>query len=148
MKTVMDTANRNELINRIQSLQENSKREWGKMNAYQMVKHCVLCEEMYLGKRKYKRAFIGYIFGRIGLKKLLKNDTPLKINEPTSPHFKIDEPDGDFSAEKLKWISLMKEYGSYSNDDFEHWFFGKMTKEQVGLFVYKHTDHHLRQFNC
>jgi len=28
-----------------------------------------------------------------------------------------------------------------------HPFFGKMTKEQVGYLAYKHTDHHLWQFN-
>ncbi len=47
----------------------------------------------------------------------------------------------------MKLISLIEEYEDFSNHDFEHWFFGKMTKGQVGYFVYKHTDHHLRQFN-
>ena len=112
-----------------------------------MLKHCTLCEEMYLGKKKYKRAFIGRLFGRIGLKNLMKDDMPLQRNAPTSAAFKIKESDGDVNAEKKKWISLTEEYAHYSNDDFEHWFFGKMTKDQVGCFVYKHTDHHLRQFN-
>jgi hypothetical protein len=25
---------------------------------------------------------------------------------------------------------------------------GKMTQEEIGIFGYKHADHHLRQFNC
>jgi hypothetical protein len=41
----------------------------------------------------------------------------------------------------------MEAYANYSNNNFTHWFFGKMTKDQVEYFVYKHTDHHLRQFN-
>ena len=41
----------------------------------------------------------------------------------------------------------MEEYAHFSNNDFVHWFFGKMTKEQVGYFVYKHTGHHLREFS-
>ena len=148
MKSILDTYTRNELISRIRMLNENSKPQWGKMNVYQMLKHCVLCEEMYLGKTKYKRAFIGRLFGKLGLRNLLKDETPLKQNEPTSPHFKITETAGDVATEKQKWISLIEEYGNYSDEGFEHWFFGRMSKEQVGNFVFKHTDHHLRQFNC
>ena len=47
----------------------------------------------------------------------------------------------------MKWIALIEGYAQYSNTDFVHAFFGKMTKEQVGIMTYKHTDHHLRQFN-
>lgn len=147
MKTVFDKATREELVNRINTLNENSKPEWGKMNVYQMLKHCVLCEEMYLGKREYKRAFMGRLFGRIALKNLLKDETPMGRNAPTSPHFVIKESNGDVDSEKKKWITLIEEYSHFSNDNFVHWFFGKMTKEQVGYFVYKHSDHHLRQFD-
>ncbi|MDB5229527.1 MAG: hypothetical protein JWN76_332, partial [Chitinophagaceae bacterium] len=147
MKSVFDTTIREDLINRINALNENSTPQWGKMNIYQMLKHCTLCEEMYLGKRKYKRALIGRLFGKMGLRNLLKDETPIKPNSPTSPEFKIKEKNGDVPAEKAKWISLIEEYAQFSNDNFEHWFFGKMTKEQIGHFVYKHADHHLRQFN-
>ena len=58
MKTIFDKATRDELINRINILDEHSTAQWGTMNIYQMLKHCVLCEEMYLGKKKYKRKFI------------------------------------------------------------------------------------------
>jgi hypothetical protein len=147
MKTIFDKTTRDELIERMNRLNENSKAQWGKMNIYQMLKHCTLCEEMYLGKTKYKRAFIGRLFGKIGLRNLLKDETPLKPNSPTSRSFKITEVNGNVAGEKNKWAALIQEYEKYNNNDFSHWFFGKMSKEQVGYFVYKHTDHHLRQFN-
>jgi len=147
MKTIFDKATRDQLINRINTVNESSTAQWGKMNIYQMLKHCTLCEEMYLGKKKYKRAFIGRLIGKIGLKNLLRDENPLRRNAPTGTAFKIKEKNGDVNAEKKKWVSLIEEYGHYSPDHFEHWFFGKMTKEQLGYFVYKHTDHHLRQFN-
>ena len=50
MKSVLDKTTRDELINRINKLDENSEALWGQMNIYQMLKHCVLCEELYLGK--------------------------------------------------------------------------------------------------
>src|SRR4051812_42032638 len=124
MKTIFDKATRDELIRRINSLNENSKAQWGKMNIYQMLKHCTTCEEMYLGKTKYKRVFLGRLFGKIGLRSLLKDETPLKRNEPTGTAFKIAQGSGDVSAEKKKWIGLIEEYGNFSNYDFEHWFFG------------------------
>jgi len=147
MKTIFDQPTREELIQRIQLLSDTSRPLWGKMNIFQMLRHCVLCEEMYLGKRTYKRALIGRIFGRMGLRQLTRDERPLRPNSPTSPAFKIKESTGDVSAEKNKWISLIREYGTNSEPGITHWFFGKMTREQVGVFVYKHTDHHLRQFN-
>src|SRR5665811_1582683 len=107
MKSIFDKTTRDELINRINLLNENSTAQWGKMNIYQMLKHCTLCEEMYLGKKKYKRAFIGRVFGKIGLKNLLKNENPLQRNSPTSSEFKIKEISGDVIAEKFKWIALI-----------------------------------------
>jgi len=58
MKTVFDKATRDELTGRINTLNENSTAQWGGMNIYQMLKHCTLAEEMYLGKKLYKRVFL------------------------------------------------------------------------------------------
>lgn len=146
MKTIFDKTTRDEVIGRISSLDENSTPQWGKMNVYQMLKHCTLAEAMYLGHTQHKRAFIGRIFGKLALKSMLKDESPMARNAPTSPEFKVKESAGDISAEKNNWIALIEEYGHFSNTGLEHWFFGKMTDEQVGQFVYKHTDHHLRQF--
>ena len=147
MKTIFDKATRDDLISRIKTLDENSKAAWGSMNVYQMLKHCTLAEEMYLGKKKYKRVFLGRLIGKLALKNLLKDESPMGRNAPTSADFKVKENSGDVSSEKAKWIALMEEYAHFSNPGLVHWFFGKMTREQVGCFVYKHTDHHLRQFN-
>ena len=147
MKTVFDKATRDELIGRMGTLNETSQAQWGKMNIYQMLKHCTLAEEMYLGKQKYLRVFLGRLFGKIALKNLLKDEKPMGRNAPTSPAFIVSQTSGDIAAERNKWIALTEEYAEYPDLELEHWFFGKMTKEQIGQFVYKHTDHHLRQFN-
>jgi len=41
------------LIDRINTVNESSTPQWGKMNVYQMLKHSVLAEEMFLGKKEY-----------------------------------------------------------------------------------------------
>ena len=145
MKTIFDETTLNELTKRISRISETSKAEWGKMNIYQMLKHCTQWEEMMLGKKKFKRAFLGRLFGKIALKDLLKDESPMKRGLPTLPEFKI-RGTGDVASERDKWIALLEEHAHCSNPDFVHPFFGKMTKEQSGYLAYKHIDHHLRQF--
>ena len=146
MKTIFDKATRDELIDRIKNLDDTSEPNWGKMNVYQMLKHCILADEMYLGRKAYDRAFIGRLLGRIALKALTKDESPMRKNAPTSADFKVMESQGDVIAERNRWAALLEHYANFDNADFEHWFFGKMTREQVGILAYKHVDHHLRQF--
>lgn len=150
MKTVFDQSTRDELIRRINSINANSTAQWGKMNVYQMLKHCTLWEEWVAGKKIHKRAFIGRIFGKMALKSFLKDDSPLGRNSPTLPSLTIARigDGGDIASEQAKWVTLIQGYAHFSNPGFVHSFFGKMTKEQIGHLAYKHTDHHLRQFNC
>ena len=146
MKTVSDKATRDELIRRIRQMTPNATAQWGKMNVDQMVRHCSLWEELMLGKKKSKQNWIGKLFGKMALKGLLKDDKPLRRNTPTIPDLKIKET-GDFETEKARWIRLMEERVSSPVPEIMHPFFGKMTKEQSDFLIYKHTDHHLRQFN-
>jgi hypothetical protein len=149
MKTIFDKTTRDELTHRINTLNENSTAQWGKMNIYQMLKHCTLWDEWILGKKIYKRVFIGRLVGKMVLRKILKDESPLARNTPTIPELRIDtiKESTDISSERTKWIALIEEYAHFSSPYFVHVFFGKMTKEQVGYVVYKHADHHLRQFN-
>ena len=148
MKTIFDKAIRDAVIVRINSLNENSTANWVKMNFYQMLKHCTLYDEWMLGKNKpvYKQVFMGRLFGKTALKDFVRDDNPLKRNMGTLSNLKVVQTNGNVVSEKLKWIELVKEFKNYSNPNFIHSFFGKMTKEQIGYLVYKHTDHHLRQF--
>lgn len=146
MKTIFDTGTRDEVLARIHTLHANTAPQWGKMHVAQMIKHCAQWDEMALGKTRYKQAFVGKLFGKLALKDMLK-DKPVRKNLSTVPSFKIkDMP--DFAKEKNKWIQLLHEYEQYQGTGFIHPFFGAMTKEQTGQMVYKHIDHHLRQFNC
>ncbi|HEY5750767.1 MAG TPA: DUF1569 domain-containing protein [Chryseolinea sp.] len=150
MKTVFDENVRIELINRIHSVKESSSAQWGKMNAYQMVKHCTLWDTWILGKNnpEYKQSIIGLLFGKIALPGWVKDDSPLKRNIPTSRDMIVKEKVGDVELQKKEWIERIAEYEHFSNPAFIHDFFGRMKKEEIGIFAYKHSDHHLRQFNC
>jgi len=145
MKTVFDKETREELISRISSLHENSTPRWGKMNVYQMLKHCAMWEEMLLGKRQYRQSFMGKLFGKIALKQMMKEE-PMKPNLPTVPSFKMTG-NGDVAAARAQWIALIREHDGQQLQEFVHPFFGRLTRDQAGRMAYKHIDHHLRQFN-
>ena len=149
MKTIFDKTTRDELVQRINALNENNKPVWGKMNIYQMTKHCTIWNEWVLGKEDfvYKQDFIGKIFGKMALRSNTKNDKPIGRNMPAGKAFTVKETEGDLESQKLIWIGQIKSYEHFSNDNFIHDFFGKMTREQIGIFAFKHNDHHLRQFN-
>jgi hypothetical protein len=149
VKTTFDQPTRDELIGRIHSLNKDSKAQWGKMNVYQMTKHMTIWNEWVLGVNDYtyKQGFLGKIFGKIMLKKHTKDKKPLGKGMPAGEGFTVTEKEGNLELQKKAWIDLIEEYEDYSNPDFIHDFYGKMTEEQLGIFVYKHHDHHLRQFN-
>jgi hypothetical protein len=148
MKTIFDRDVRKQLINRVEQISWDKNAKWGKMNVFQMLKHNTYWNEWILGTEDhtYRQAFMGKIFGKMALKRVIKNEKPLDKNIPTSDQFKVKELNGDLESEKIKWISLINAYAYYDNPKFVHDFFGKMTKEQIGILVYKHTDHHLRQY--
>lgn len=148
MKSVFEAATREELIRRVNSVSDQHKALWGKMNAFQMVKHCTLEEDMFHGTLKIKRVFLGRLIGRMFLKKELKEGQPLTKNAPTSPLLMTAGQSGDIELQKKEWIKRITQYSDFMNTDFVHPFFGPMTKEEVGMFAYKHADHHLRQFGA
>ena len=113
-----------------------------------MLQHCTLCEDMFLGKIRIKRVFIGRLIGPVILKKVLKDDKPFGKNSPTSKVLRVPAPGGNLETQKREWIGRVEEYARYCNEHFIHPFFGPMTPEQVGHFAYKHADHHLRQFGA
>lgn len=148
MKAIFDEPTREELIEKITLLNAHCSVQWGKMNVFQMVSHNTYWNSWVQGKgnHTYKQVLLGKIFGKVALRKMIKDEQPFDKNIPTSAQFKAKETDGDLETEKLRWISLTKAYEIYDNPGFIHDFFGKMTREQIGILVYKHSDHHLRQF--
>ncbi|MEM0993743.1 MAG: hypothetical protein AAGI49_11970 [Bacteroidota bacterium] len=74
---------------RIKNITADSSAQWGKMNAYQMLKHCTENDKMMTGERQFKRLFIGRIFGKMSLRSSTKNDQPLDRNSPTHPDLVI-----------------------------------------------------------
>lgn len=146
MKTVFDTSTSDELLGRLNFLTTDSTAQWGKMTVYQMLNHCIRWDDMMVGNIQVKRMFLGRLVGKMALKNVLKNDKPLGRNSPTAPELISAKKGSDLTWQKAEWRKRINDYRDFNKSNFVHPFFGLMTKEQVGQFVYKHHDHHLRQF--
>lgn len=148
MKSIFDKTVREELAGRINLLSESSQARWGKMTVGQMLRHCCLCETYYLGNVKIKRSLLGRLVGRHAIQAILKDEAAvLRKNAPSPAIFQVHQPVEDINAEKQQWIYLLERYTQFNQTVFTHWFFGRMQKEELGQFIYKHADHHLRQFS-
>lgn len=151
MKTMFDAPVRVALQRRVQQLSPDSKALWGKMDIGQMTRHCNLWNEWVLGKGRYaghiyKQDLLGKLFGQWALKSNTKDGKLMGKNMPAGQFAIKDKVSTDLQTEKDRWSGYIADYAHFSNDRFAHDFFGKMTREQIGIFVYKHLDHHLRQF--
>jgi len=147
MKTIFDPGVREELIIRIGGLSASDKALWGKMDVGQMVKHCVLSLEWILSGRRLKGSILGRLIGSMIFKKVMKEER-MRKNSPTLGELIVTDTGIDLSREREALVGLVRECGTYAYPDggFIHPFFGLMTREQIGEFVYKHLDHHLQQF--
>jgi len=148
MKSLFESETHQNVINRIEKLNENSKPNWGKMNVGQMLKHCQIPMEIALGKREMKTK-VGFFKKMIFklFKPMMYSDKLWKPNVRTPKEFIITESQG-FDTEKNKIVNLINEFtANKDNSNWpEHPVFGVFTNEQRGKMQYKHFDHHLRQF--
>ncbi|UAY52150.1 DUF1569 domain-containing protein [Ferruginibacter albus] len=147
MKSLFDNSTYTEIKERLNKLSEQSPRQWGKMDVAQMMAHCIEAFKIPLSDLAYPRMILGRVIGFM-FKSQLYNDKVWKQGLPTSPDFIIKDQ-RNFTEEKQQLITLVDKFysaGPMKAGNHPHPFFGKFTKEQWGQMMYKHLDHHLRQF--
>ena len=144
MKSIFEENEYNELLERIDKLNENSERQWGKMTVGQMAWHCQFPLKWGVENKKTGN---GNLIVKLFFKKSMYNDKSWRKNLPTSPKLKTKE-DKDISAEKTKLKQLTTEFNACKTRTKwnPHAIFGKLTHEQWGQMQYKHLNHHLTQF--
>jgi len=148
MKNIFNPDDNLELIHRLENLNIQSERQWGKMDVAQMVVHCQKPLEVADQKLMVKRNLISFLFGSMMKKKLIIKGEPFKQNLPTAKEFKIESLE-NFDIEKAKLMTMISDLGKKGPSAIAvttHPFFGDMTPDQWGLLFYKHLDHHLKQF--
>jgi hypothetical protein len=150
VKNLFEPVSVTELKQRIAQLRPESARQWGKMNPAQALAHCARGLEMALGDKIPPRMLIGRMIGRIVKPMAIGNDEPMRRNSPTMPQLVVhDQP--DMVAERARLSTLIDRFaagGPKGCTTHPHSFFGPLTPDEWAILMYKHLDHHLRQFGA
>ena len=147
MKNLFQPDAVNDVISRIDRLQPAAQRQWGKMDVAQMMAHCAAALDMASGRLNRPRILLGRLIGPF-VRAIYTNEKPFSRNNPTDKKLVISDP-RDFSREqeqlKLR-VRQFHEGGEAQCTGHPHPFFGALTPQAWATGMYKHLDHHLRQF--
>ncbi|HEY1678405.1 MAG TPA: DUF1569 domain-containing protein [Candidatus Sulfotelmatobacter sp.] len=149
MKNLFEPDAVDEVIARIDRLQPSSPRQWGKMNVAQMMAHCSATLDMASGKINPPRIFIGRILGPF-VRPIYTNEKPFSKSNPTDKALVIADQ-RDFSQEQQRLKQTVQQFhegGEAKCTRHPHPFFGKLSAQDWSRGMYKHLDHHLRQFGA
>ena len=149
MKTLYQPEVAEEVISRVDKLQPAAERQWGKMDVAQMMAHCSAGMDMASGRLNIPRVFIGRLLAPF-VKPIFTNEKPFSRNNPTSNKLVVaDQRDFLREQEQLKLkVRQFHEGGEARCTRHPHPFFGELTPQEWGRGMYKHLDHHLRQFGA
>jgi hypothetical protein len=148
VKNLFEATAVEEVKGRMALLRVDSARQWGKMNAAQAMEHCARGMELALGDRRPPRLLIGWVLGPIIKQKAFVESEPMRRNSPTVPGLVVmDELDLAQGRERLcGLIDRFTAGGPGVCTNHPHSFFGRLTPDEWSAWMYKHLDHHLRQF--
>jgi len=148
MKNVFEPNDLEALRARIAQLRPDSNRQWGTMSVAQALAHCSLGVQTATGELRPPRTLIGRILGPIVKPKVVGDDQPMRRNSPTMKELIVlHEP--DFATEQVRLIGLLENFsaaGPPACTSHPHAFFGPLKPDEWAILMYKHIDHHLRQF--
>jgi hypothetical protein len=148
MKSLFDAATATLIKERIRLLEPDSKRQWGKMSAAQAMAHCATSMEWAVGDTFAPRMFAGRILGPLVKSKVLKDDSPMRRNAPTAKSLLVVD-ERELGKERERLCTLVDRFslgGPQGCTKHAHTFFGLLKPEEWARLMYKHLDHHLRQF--
>jgi hypothetical protein len=147
-KSLFQAESVREVKERLRRLSPDSSRQWGAMSAAQMLAHCSAGLEMAAGEIRPARALIGRIIGPAVKRVALRDEEPMRRNSPTSREL-VMTGEKDFEAERGRLTGLIDRFaaaGPSGCTDHPHAFFGPLKPDEWSILMYKHLDHHLRQF--
>lgn len=136
-----------EISTRMNDLQADQLPLWGSMNPTEMLVHCNLANAAILASPKttqspsMKQRLYKFIFFHVkkdfpkGARGAKRFDVKGKVDEKT------------FEEEKSKFQHLLSKFAHLDRKlEAQHPIFGALSHNYWGKFVWKHLDHHLKQF--
>jgi Protein of unknown function (DUF1569) len=147
MKSIWQEETRRELHDRMARLAWDRRAEWGRFTAPKMVCHLADSLRMAVGDLKVapKKSPIRYP----PLKQLIVYLAPFPKGVPTAPELLAREP-REWTDDVADVQSLLGRAAASRTTDAwpDHPVFGTLSKRAWGVLIYRHMDHHLRQFGA
>ena len=148
LPNIFNSETTTEFIRRINSLTGNESPLWGKMNVGQMLSHCCLPYQQILGENIDRPPFIMRVLMQWFFRKSMTNNQPYRKNLPTGPTF-IRTGMHDVSEERqrlISYVEAIERLGPERLVNIPSLSLGKLSSTEWSNMLYKHLDHHLRQF--
>jgi hypothetical protein len=143
-RTLLDEDVVRELQARLGKLTPQSQGRWGRMSVAQMLHHLVGGIRMATGdlpippRKSPLRLF--------PVKQLIVFVLPFPKGAPTAPAL-VAADEFDFERERKEVSDLLGSFGKRALAVWpDHPAFGRLDREDWGVMVWKHVNHHLRQF--
>ena len=145
MKSIWQDEVRRELQERLRSLTPDRPGRWGTMTAPRMVAHVASSLKSCLGDLEVKSKDLPLRYPP--LKQIVIYWLPFPRNAPTAPELLARAP-GDWAADVAEVVALIDRFSVRTPGDAwpAHAAFGRLTGKQWGILMYRHADHHFRQF--
>lgn len=145
MNTMWDNNARAELLQRLTALAPNSPRQWGKFTCGQMLAHVTDGIRMALGELHVAPKITPFKFWP--MKQLIIYKLPFPKGAPTAPELLARRPES-IESEKAALASAINRLADRAQQPAwpDHPAFGSLTGQDWGALIYKHLDHHFRQF--
>src|ERR1700751_6090969 len=92
MKNLFDVTVANQIKTRLNKLEPQSERQWGKMTAPQMLAHCSVSMQWAVGEVVPEKGPLPVrLLGRVVKPLVFRNDDPLRKNSPTAKSLVVSD---------------------------------------------------------
>ncbi len=148
IKNMFDRKEADYLLARLDKLFAESRPEWGKMDAAQMLAHLNVQFEMVYSDVHPKATGVKKFLLKLFVKNGVVNEKPYPKNSRTAPAF-IQISNKNFEKEKerlVDFINKTQKLGESSFEGRESNSFGVLTVKEWNNSFVKHMDHHFIQF--
>ncbi len=149
MSNVFVPERHDELIRRIESLQPDSARQWGRMTPGQAVCHLSDAFRMIFRDQPVRER-------RVDLRRRVMRFVAFTLPFPwpkgvqTTAEMDAEQdgtPPADFEADVAELKELLARFVASDGRELPpHFFWGPLSRGEWGRYTYRHLDHHLRQF--
>ena len=148
-RTVHSPKNLDALIARVDSLRPDSERRWGRMTPHQAV--CHLSDSMRATLGEWTKPPHRLPPAR-NVVRFVAFNLPFRWPHGVRTARELDQTkDGtkpvEFERDRAELVTLLRRIAS-SGELPPHPLWGRMSRGMTGRYVWRHTDHHLRQFGA